>query len=243
MPVTYPKFEDVGGSPYYHAVSDQCTTGSGPLPHYEYVPCDVQWPFGHGRSYTKFEYSDLKLSSDTLSYQANGQNRWNIKSAGSKTLDISVRVKNVGDRAGAETVLFFTFDESRYTTPELKRLRSFEKVHLEPGEEQVVSTSLSLDDPDLLNVGPHDDSHFVIQNGLRFLVSVGAEVDCREADESSPLYCSEFVTIDAGKGYSSVCDAACTVWSESGCGDVYDFSAASCWDKCKSAGQGNLDGW
>ena len=55
MPLTYPKYQDGGGIPYYHSVSDQCTSGDGPLPHWSYVPCEVQWHFGHGHSYTQFE--------------------------------------------------------------------------------------------------------------------------------------------------------------------------------------------
>ena len=239
MPLTYPKFPDGGGSPYFHSVSDQCTTGDGPLPHWNNVPCEVQWQFGHGLSFTEFAYSELTVSSETISYRANGQSK---QATGSETLDVSVRVKNVGAMAGSETVMFYTFDESRHTTPEVKRLRSFEKIYLKPGQEQVVKASFSLHDPDFLSLGPHDDSHVVIQNGMRFIVGVGAETNCRDPEES-PIYCSEYVTVDAGNDYSSVCDAACTVWSESGCGNAYDFSAESCWNMCKSSGQGNLDEW
>ena len=44
-----------------------CTKDTGgTLPHWENVPCDVQWSFGHGLSYTQFVYDDLILSSNTL---------------------------------------------------------------------------------------------------------------------------------------------------------------------------------
>jgi len=239
MPITYPKFHDAGGSPYYHSVSDQCTAGDGPLPHWNNVPCEVQWEFGHGLSYTQFSYSELTVSSDTIAYRAAGQSRRLI---GSETLDVSVRVKNVGDRAGSEAVMFYTFDESRHTTPEIKRLRSFEKIYLKAGQEMVVKTAFSLDDPDFLSVGPHDDSHLVIQNGMRFIVGVGAETNCRNPNES-PVFCSEFVTVETGEDYSSVCDAACSMWSGSGCANVYDLSAESCWNMCKSSSDGSLDEW
>ena len=240
MPLTYPKYADAGGSPYFLAVSDRCTQGDGPLPHYQNVACEVQWPFGHGLSYIPFDYTNLFLSSDTMKYRAAGQSRIFDKSTG--VITVSVRVKNSGSRAGSETVLFFTFDESRHTTPEYKRLRSFEKIYLEPGEEKVVTATLSLLDPDFLSVGPDDDSHLVIQNGMRFKVGVGADTDCRDPDPASHL-CSEFVTVDTGDDYSSACDAACKVWSESGCAGTYGLSAKTCWDMCKSAGQGNVDGW
>jgi beta-glucosidase len=167
-----------------HSVSDQCTSGDGTLPHFSKLPCEVQWQFGHGLSFTQFEYSDLTLSSDTISYRAVGQAS---QSTASDTLDVSVCVKNIGDRAGSETVMFYTFDESRHTTPEVKRLRSFEKIFLVPGQEITVKASFSLKDPDFLYVGPHDDSHLVIQNGMRFIVGVGAETNCRDPKES-PIY-------------------------------------------------------
>jgi beta-glucosidase len=181
-----------------------------------------------------------------MKYRAPGQSRTFDKATG--VINVSVRVKNAGSRAGSETVLFFTFDESRHTTPEYKRLRRFEKIYLKPGEEKVVTATLSLADPDFLSVGPYDDSHLVIQNGMRFKVGVGADTDCRDPnndydpDPASPL-CSEFVTIDTGDDYSSACDAACKVWSESGCAGTYSLSPKTCWDMCKYSGQGNVDGW
>jgi beta-glucosidase len=49
LPITYPMYEDGGGSPYFHTISDQCTkAGENPLPHYDYVQCEVQWSFGFG---------------------------------------------------------------------------------------------------------------------------------------------------------------------------------------------------
>ena len=75
LPLTYPKDEDLGGLPYLHSVSIMCTSAIGTtgndnddettttttLPHYYNVPCEVQWPFGHGLSYTQFTSSDLQV--------------------------------------------------------------------------------------------------------------------------------------------------------------------------------------
>ncbi len=175
LPVTYPKFEDGGGLPYFHTISDQCTQGKGdePMPHYQYVPCEVQWPFGHGLSYTSFSYSNLTLSLQSINYvpsvhrhmQENGK------------LTVSVTVKNIGTMSGSEVVFFFTFDESRHTTPEYKRLRSFQKVHLKVGDETTVSMDLTADD--LKYIGPHDETHWIIEDGQQFRVGVGATTDCR----------------------------------------------------------------
>ncbi|MCD7714417.1 MAG: glycoside hydrolase family 3 C-terminal domain-containing protein [Prevotella sp.] len=88
--------------------------------------------FGHGLSYTSFQLSDLQLSSSTL--------------APSDTLTVSVKVKNTGKRAGAETVqLYISDNHSAVDRPE-KELKGFGKVFLEPGEEQTVSIPISVRD-------------------------------------------------------------------------------------------------
>lgn len=97
----------------------------------------IQYPFGFGLSYTTFEYSNLTLSSDKL--QKNGK------------LEISVKVKNTGDMEGKETVLLYTSDLFASVTPDVKRLRGFEKINLKPGEEQTVSFSLTPEDVSFIN--------------------------------------------------------------------------------------------
>jgi len=141
LPITYPKFQSSGGAPYFHAVSDMCTLdtaadGSKTLfPHYDYALCEVEWPFGHGLSYTSFEYSNISVSKHLLSLSDSEVN-----------LTLSAPVTNKGNILGADTVLFFSFDKSRPVTPEYKQLRAFEKVALRPGESKTVSVSLSIDD-------------------------------------------------------------------------------------------------
>lgn len=97
----------------------------------------IQYPFGFGLSYTTFEYSNLTLSSDKL--QKNGK------------LEISVKVKNTGNMEGKETVLLYTSDLFASVTPDVKRLRGFEKINLKPGEEQTVSFRLTPEDVSFIN--------------------------------------------------------------------------------------------
>jgi len=97
----------------------------------------IQYPFGFGLSYTTFEYSNLTLSSDKL--QKNGK------------LEISVKVKNTGNMEGKETVLLYTSDLFASVTPDVKRLRGFEKINLKPGKEQTVSFSLTPEDVSFIN--------------------------------------------------------------------------------------------
>jgi len=212
LPVTYPKHPDLSGIPYLHEISDMCTKDTGgTLPHWENVPCEVQWPFGHGLTYTQFAYDDLRLSRQTL------QQHWQDTDKTGRDgehLTVTVTVSNRGRVAGAETVLFFAFDEFRSTTPEYKRLVGYEKVWLEPGESKDVANSISPDD--LRFVGPHDDSHYVLQDGLEFRIGIGSESDCRDNPDAAENLCSEKVTIRTEEDYVGACEAACNVWKQSG---------------------------
>ncbi len=97
--------------------------------YYDTANKEVQFPFGYGLSYTKFEYSDIKLSGKEIN-------------EGDK-LTVSFKIKNVGDVAGAETAQVYVKDvESTVFRPE-KELKGFKKVFLEPGEEKEVSIELS----------------------------------------------------------------------------------------------------
>jgi beta-glucosidase len=211
LPVTYPLYEDGGGVPYFHSVSDQCTRGDGPLPHWEYSPCEVQWPFGHGLSYTSFDYSDFSASGGI-----------------DEDLHVSVSVRNTGKRSGTETVLFFTFDEFRSTTPEYKRLRAFDKVHLEPGQSVTVSKVVPLDD--LRFVGPDDDKHYIIDPTMISWVGVGVETDCRTSPGDQ--LCKRIVSKNPEQVYVGACEAACNVWMQSGCAKTYKMSKDSCLSEC-----------
>ena len=131
--------------------------------------------------------------------------------------------------AGYETVSFFTFDEARSTTPEYKRLRAFQKIFLEPDEEKTVSVSIPIDS--LKFVGPHDDTHFILEDGLQFRIGVGAKTDCRSDGEAAAL-CSDSVTIDTGDDYIPACEAACELWAGSGCAETFQLSDKKCWALC-----------
>lgn len=97
----------------------------------------VQYPFGFGLSYTTFEYSDLTLSAESLSKTG--------------TLDVNVKVKNSGNVEGKEVVQLYTTDLFASITPDVKRLRRFEKINLKPGEEQEISFTLTPEDVSFIN--------------------------------------------------------------------------------------------
>ena len=125
LPFTYSKHINALHT-YDYKVSEHRETMEGSY-NYDAV-MDVQWPFGHGLSYTKFEYSDLNVSADSFTAD--------------DVLKVSVKVTNTGDRAGKEAVLLYSSDLVASLIPDVKRLRGFEKIALEPGASKVVEFSV-----------------------------------------------------------------------------------------------------
>lgn len=94
--------------------------------HYDALHKEVAFPFGHGLSYTQFEYSEAAYF------------RRENEPAGI----ISVRVKNTGDRAGKEVVQVYVQKEAGNEGISPKKLAGFEKIYVEPGEEKEVIVQL-----------------------------------------------------------------------------------------------------
>jgi beta-glucosidase len=88
-----------------------------------------QWAFGHGLSYTTFEYSDFNISTDTL--------------VGDAKLTASVTVKNTGTVDGDEVVQLYSRDMFASVVPSLKRLRGFERVSIKAGESKTVTFEIT----------------------------------------------------------------------------------------------------
>ncbi len=111
---------------YDYKVSENVQTMSGAY-NYDAV-MDVQWPFGAGLSYTTFEYSDFRMVSPA-------------EFADGDLLKFEVTVKNTGSVKGMESVLLYSSDLVASMVPDVKRLRQFTKVALEPGQSTVVELS------------------------------------------------------------------------------------------------------
>ena len=151
LPFTYPKYPNSIHT-YDYKVSENQTTMEGA---YNYdAKMDVQWEFGHGLSYSNFEYSDLTV------------NRTGFKA--DDTLEFSVKVRNTSGRPGKESVLLYSSDLVASRIPDVRRLRAFEKVSLEPGEETVVK--LRIPASELAFVGT--DCKWTLEEG-DFRISVG----------------------------------------------------------------------
>lgn len=134
LPFTYPKYTNKFAV-YDYKPSENQSTMSG-VYNYNAV-MDVQWPFGHGLSYTAFEYSDMRVSASEFGAE--------------DVLKISVEVTNAGDVAGKESVLLFSSDLYASSTPDVRRLRAFEKVELAPGQTRIVEFELPAKDLAFVN--------------------------------------------------------------------------------------------
>ena len=161
LPFTYSKHINALHT-YDYKVSEHRETMGGSY-NYDAI-MDVQWPFGHGLSYTTFAYSNMKVSADSFK-------------AGD-VLKVAIDVTNTGNRAGKEAVLLYSSDLVASLIPDVKRLRAFEKVALEPGETKTVSFELPASD--LAFVGA--DGRWRLEAG-DFRLScggLGAMVKCTE---------------------------------------------------------------
>lgn len=97
--------------------------------YYDKKEMKVQFPFGHGLSYTTFEYSDLKLSSKNI--------------LDTDKLEVSVKITNTGKVSGKEIVQLYVSElTGTHEDRPVKELKAFTKVQLNPKESKVVTMTL-----------------------------------------------------------------------------------------------------
>lgn len=124
------------------------------------------FPFGFGLSYTSFEYSDMQVSKKTF---------------GKESVEVSVLVKNTGDRTGKEVVQFYVNDKVSSVTTPVIALKRFKKIELKPGESKRVTFSISYIELGLWN----SRMEFVTEPGeFEFMFAKSAEdIQCRQTVE------------------------------------------------------------
>jgi len=117
---------------------------------------DVAFPFGHGLTYTTFGYDDVRAQ---------------VRGEGAATeVEVSVRVTNLGDRAGAEVVQVYVHDPEAAVQRPVRELRAFSRLVLEPGESRTASFTLTARDLAYWHPGLR---RWVVEGGT-FVVEVGA---------------------------------------------------------------------
>jgi beta-glucosidase len=130
LPVTVPR--TVGQVPIYYA---HLPTGRPPKSEDKYtskyldVPIGPLYPFGFGLSYTKFEYSDLTLSSSSMRIDG--------------SLTVSANIRNGGDRVGEEIVQMYVADLVASVSRPVKELKGFQRLTLKPGETKRVEFTIT----------------------------------------------------------------------------------------------------
>lgn len=129
LPYTYPSYPNSLVT-YYHKPSEEQKRAEGAyIYESDYNP---QYEFGSGLSYTTFKYSNLRTSSNVI--------------LNNKAVEIFVDVTNSGMRQGKEVVMLFSSDLYASVTPDVKRLRRFQKIALEPGETKTVKFEITVED-------------------------------------------------------------------------------------------------
>jgi beta-glucosidase len=126
LPITIPR--DVGQVPIYHGQhygSGYRRTKEDPHKGYLDMPSTPLFPFGHGLSYTTFEYSPLKLASGSV--EVSGE------------LRASLTIRNTGKRRGTEIVQLYAADTGTGVTLPAQQLIGFERVDVEPGGSKMIS--------------------------------------------------------------------------------------------------------
>ncbi len=113
---------------------------------------EILYPFGHGLSYTDFEYSNITLDKKD------------------NNIEISFDLKNVGGVDGAEVVQVYVGDPISTVVKPIKELKKFNKVYLKSGEEKRVFITLDYNDFSYYNIMLKE---FVVENG-KYDIYVGS---------------------------------------------------------------------
>ena len=121
------------GKGYYHHRG----TPEKPGRDYVFSSPDPLFCFGYGLSYTTFDYSDIQI-----------QNHLNT---GGDRVEVSCKIKNTGDRAGAEVAQLYVRDLVSSVTTPVKALKDFDKIYLQPGEKKEVKFQINKEDLKLWN--------------------------------------------------------------------------------------------
>lgn len=115
--------------------------------------------FGHGLSYTTFEYSEARISASQM--------------VAGDTITVAVRVRNSGSRAGSEVVQLYIADSKASVARPVKELKGFCKLHLAPGEEGVARFAVTARD---LSFYDEVSSDWKAEPG-KYVVHIGAASD------------------------------------------------------------------
>ena len=120
------------------------------------APFDALYPFGYGLSYTTYEYENLHVEEKA------------------EELEVTVQVKNTGDREGKEIVQLYMQDVTASLVRPVKELKGFARVELKPGQEEIVVLHLAKPDMGFYN----NQAEYVLEDGKFRIYAGGNSRDC-----------------------------------------------------------------
>ena len=109
---------------------------------YMYLNQPVLFPFGHGLSYTQFEYGNLKLNSDVI--KTNG------------VVEIQATVRNTGKMKGDEVVQIYAHYIDATMTVPINQLKRFQRITLNPGESKILTFQIPASEFSFYDIGTND---------------------------------------------------------------------------------------
>ncbi|MDM7925618.1 MAG: glycoside hydrolase family 3 C-terminal domain-containing protein [bacterium] len=130
--------------------------------HFDAKGLEPLYPFGHGLSYTTFEYGKLKTDRK--------------KFRDGETVTVRLEIKNTGKREGAEAVQLYVADPVSSVPRPLKELKGFAKVSLKPGEKKTVTITLG---PDAFRFFHPDKKAWTAEPGVFVLLAGASSRDIR----------------------------------------------------------------
>jgi beta-glucosidase len=170
LPITFPR--SVGQVPIFYSAKPAGTRSHW---YVDYVSEKVTplYPFGHGLSYTSFEYGELSIEREQVRE--------------GESVDISLTVSNIGKVAGDEVVQLYIHDEFASIPRPVKELKGYRRVKLEPGETKQITFHLPVDQLAFYNM----DLNLALEPGKIFVMLGSSSDDIRLT--------GEFVIVGEGK--------------------------------------------
>jgi len=155
LPITFPR--SVGQVPIFYNYKPSAMRSNW---YVDYVAEKVTplYPFGHGLSYTAFDYGDLFISRE--------------QATRGESVDVSLKVTNTGSVAGDEVVQFYIRDEFASAPRPMKELKGYARVTLQPGESKTVTFHLPVD-----QLAFYDNNMNLVLEPGRIFVMLGSSSD------------------------------------------------------------------
>ena len=139
---------------------------------YRYMTDEPLYPFGFGLSYTRFVYSDLKLSQHSI--------------AAGDSVELHCMLSNTGTIAAEEVVQYYLSDLEASVPVPVYKLIGFERVRLQPGEQRQLAFNIT---PDMLSY-VNEQGQSVLEAG-QFRISIGGyspDTSGQKGGAAQPLY-------------------------------------------------------